>query len=439
MIRPFSRTWRGLIDDLRTVIARGWVWATGALGLRGKAPTLPSNDVLSLQEEGPALLNAGALSSQNKAVAPFNADDTELCADADRGQMKLTFANQHQADREFVFVLPREEKLVSLENKLMSVGIACDTFHPRNMPYMCSFFDEYDENTPLCEVRGLTHGATIITNVYLGGPRNYKWEPFVQSVAPELSSVEVGLWPKVTLGFRPVGRKKINLQRLVELTRSQACLYGNAWHRYEPAVKHCFWLNTHGLPKSRLMVLKLRASLVDCIATREDGSVDLQPMLVAIDKVRYRSDNIPNFYYGGDLRSWQRYTNAFPLPCAMHVTETDANQKETETRNSVEVVLRRKLQPGTWYAIVLLHTTHHYSDYIYEDLVLPFKTTENEAEDEKCCVCLEREVSVLFWPCRHRCCCDECAERLPTMRCPLCRETILPGDCLELSASIAVR
>ena len=41
-----------------------------------------------------------------------------------------------------------------------------------------------------------------------------------------------------------------------------------------------------------------------------------------------------------------------------------------------------------------------------------------------CCVCLRvRESTVLFYPCRHARCCQDCSEQVGNL-CPICRSTI---------------
>ncbi|CAL1283416.1 unnamed protein product [Larinioides sclopetarius] len=46
--------------------------------------------------------------------------------------------------------------------------------------------------------------------------------------------------------------------------------------------------------------------------------------------------------------------------------------------------------------------------------------------DTNCIICVERECSILFLPCRHRCLCPECTNQFieQSDRCPLCRAVI---------------
>lgn len=114
-----------------------------------------------------------------------------------------------------------------------------------------------------------------------------------------------------------------------------------------------FWTDKEYL--QRFMVVELReefASLGD-------------KMLGYLDKVRYHCYGANKSYYGGDIRSWQRYTHKLPLEGAIITNE--------DTR-TVEFQLSEPLQGDTWYAVVLLHTNHSYTPYFYEDHLIPFKT-----------------------------------------------------------------
>lgn len=47
-----------------------------------------------------------------------------------------------------------------------------------------------------------------------------------------------------------------------------------------------------------------------------------------------------------------------------------------------------------------------------------------ENESKECVICMTNERNTCVLPCRHICCCAECANtlRLQTDRCPVCRE-----------------
>ena len=46
------------------------------------------------------------------------------------------------------------------------------------------------------------------------------------------------------------------------------------------------------------------------------------------------------------------------------------------------------------------------------------------SDSEECVVCLENKKNVIFSPCGHYYCCDECYNNLPTKKCPICRTQI---------------
>ena len=55
-----------------------------------------------------------------------------------------------------------------------------------------------------------------------------------------------------------------------------------------------------------------------------------------------------------------------------------------------------------------------------------FAEFERETEEKKSCkLCMENDISVVFLPCGHLCCCSRCAN-LPAVNknCPICRAVI---------------
>jgi len=47
---------------------------------------------------------------------------------------------------------------------------------------------------------------------------------------------------------------------------------------------------------------------------------------------------------------------------------------------------------------------------------------EDEEEAHQCVVCFDNDISIVFGPCGHACCCEECSTRLSD--CPVCRTRI---------------
>ena len=52
--------------------------------------------------------------------------------------------------------------------------------------------------------------------------------------------------------------------------------------------------------------------------------------------------------------------------------------------------------------------------------------SKSDEESKECVICMTNERNTCVLPCRHICCCAECANtlRLQTDRCPVCREPI---------------
>ena len=117
---------------------------------------------------------------------------------------------------------------------------------------------------------------------------------------------------------------------------------------------------------SRLILVKLRAEFYEANQDEE--------ILHSIEKEKYNHDGINHTYYGGDSRSWQRYTTEYPIPGAI-LTNT--------AKQTIQFVPLNSLQSETWYALVLLHNSHEYADSIYEDYLIPFKTASIANRDEK--------------------------------------------------------
>ena len=83
-----------------------------------------------------------------------------------------------------------------------------------------------------------------------------------------------------------------------------------------------------------------------------------------LNTARYNLDGINKTYYGGDLRSWQRYTRELPVKGKIEVAS-----------NRVVFVPNVPLRPETWYALLWLHTNHEFLCPIYEDYVILFRTS----------------------------------------------------------------
>jgi Ubiquitin family len=197
-------------------------------------------------------------------------------------------------------------------------------------------------------------GATVYMHRRLGGPPIYAdWAPFLRGpTKPACMETDVALTPDICINFQPVRHKSINVYLVKYFCEHQ--LMENHWDEDWDA-SGIFWTNQ--VFPHRLMVLELRSEFA---AKSESGD-----MMAYINSVKYDWKGINKSYYGGDVRSWQRYTTKFPIEGNITC------EKPQQLRFTVE----QPLNPNTWYAVVLLHNNHMCDDYIFEDMLIPFKTT----------------------------------------------------------------
>ena len=46
---------------------------------------------------------------------------------------------------------------------------------------------------------------------------------------------------------------------------------------------------------------------------------------------------------------------------------------------------------------------------------------QNDIQEKKCCkICMEEDISIVFLPCGHLCCCSNCANHPSVKKCPNC-------------------
>lgn len=278
----------------------------------------------------------------------------------------------------------------------------------------------------------ITVNCTIHVVYRSFAPSNHKWKPFIKSLSIEPLTQNVSLNNLVfSITFQQVEEKKIHLDTIVDLRYHDSNFrFGmqNIWERYlsethgPKKAASFFWSEMHCY--SRLILVKLRQEFI------EKGE-NIQ-MLKYIDQQKYDNEGINHSYYGGDSRSWQRYTIENPVK---GIIEINKNEETIRFKSS------ESLSPNTWYALILLHNNHEYPDYIYEDFLIPFKTIEsNQIKDKTiesnqikdidnipeqfiCCICLNNTKKILFNPCNHLITCDGCAEKVNNI-CPKCRSTI---------------
>jgi len=212
------------------------------------------------------------------------------------------------------------------------------------------------------------HNKSILFLVSLPSPSEYRhgYSCRIAHTRPSKLDVEIPLEPEITVKFVG-GTQKIEMDFFADFPRFQIhgeCTKGNfyafddCWHEYmgEDEAKKAFW--TDSKYRQRFMVLELREEFTLC---------GRKSVLDQLDEVRYNSLKANKSYYKGDIRSWQRYTHQLPLE-GKGVIHND--------RQELTFKFTKPLKPGTWYAIVLLHTSPNYSPFFYEDYIIPFRTIQ---------------------------------------------------------------
>ena len=133
-----------------------------------------------------------------------------------------------------------------------------------------------------------------------------------------------------------------------------------------------FW--TEQKYPQRLMLLKLRDEFVE--------PQTKQLRREHLETVKYNRDGINASYYGGDSRSWQRYTSDLPLEGDITVHEDCV----------VEFTPSSALAPFAWYTIVLLHGNHESSSRVpfwSSDYLIPFRTIHPKSSADELNFCLK--------------------------------------------------
>ena len=104
-------------------------------------------------------------------------------------------------------------------------------------------------------------------------------------------------------------------------------------------------------------------------------SGDFDALHSRLNVVRYHHGGINKSYYGGDTRSWQRYTRRKPIATNVELCDT-----------GIRCAVQERLVFGKLYALVILHTSHDHRFVLYEDKLFPFTVAKSlqqvEAEAE---------------------------------------------------------
>ena len=83
-----------------------------------------------------------------------------------------------------------------------------------------------------------------------------------------------------------------------------------------------------------------------------------------------RYDGVTLDHYGGDTKSWQRYTDRLPYRNDTHIDEDE---------RSITLRLHESLAENAWHAVVLLHGNYESQPLdgmacIHDDYIIPFRT-----------------------------------------------------------------
>ena len=190
-------------------------------------------------------------------------------------------------------------------------------------------------------------GATLSLVLRLGGPPgkectwDYWLDPTWRAITEDLSHGR-----HAVLKFR----RGIELDYIVAPPEAYMDDYYMQWPKY------CGWSEFWApeiAPPSRVMLLELRPELGDP---------------AHLEAVRYNVHGVNETYYGGDWRSWQRYTTTPPIPLLKCVRAQAGSGLP-----SVQFTPADPLKAGTLYAVLLMHSPTSGYPSIYEDALLPFR------------------------------------------------------------------
>jgi hypothetical protein len=205
---------------------------------------------------------------------------------------------------------------------------------------------------------GIHIGATLHIVLRLGGPSEtdvyYKY--YISTCSLSHFEKDVVCTPTIVIGFKEnENEKTIPLKVFPSLYNVYQSTFSNIWHNYlSPENLERFnW--TEATYVERAMILELSEEFLTVLNTQGE-----QQMMEYLNSVRYHIGG-PGSYYGGDVRTWQRYTTKLPLPVNIEVLSKFELMVSTKPQI--------KLQPNTWYVFALLHTMS-----IVDDYLIPFKT-----------------------------------------------------------------
>ena len=164
---------------------------------------------------------------------------------------------------------------------------------------------------------------------------------------------------------------------LAHLLKVPAEKFDNLWHDYNKSFLDFVWSDMH--LECRFAVLELSDEFLAL-------SGDFDALHSRLNAVRYHHGGINMSYYGGDTRSWQRYTRREPIATNVKLCDT-----------GIRCAVQERLIFGKLYALVILHSRYDHRFVLYEDKLFPFTVAKSlqqvaaEAETEAA-LALESEV-----------------------------------------------
>lgn len=214
------------------------------------------------------------------------------------------------------------------------------------------------ENAATVKDLGIQTGAAIHIVLRLGGPSHSDvyYEHYIQTTSLSHLEKNVDCTPTIVVGFKEnENGLTIPLQVFPSLYNVYKSTFCNQWQNYLTAenLAHFNW--TEKRYEERVMILKLADEFIDVINSKGESQ-----MMEYLNSVRYHIGG-PGSYYGGDVRTWQRYTTEQPISLTIEVL----SKFELLVTTSPQI----KLIPNTWYVFALLHTMS-----IVDDYLIPFKT-----------------------------------------------------------------
>jgi ubiquitin-large subunit ribosomal protein L40e len=216
----------------------------------------------------------------------------------------------------------------------------------------------------------------------LAGPRReyILHEYYIKQTSIRPLERNVSRNPKLIVTFRANGDgAKLNLNFYKNY--KSIILHGNPEDYFENKWDSCFMSSSSSSYETekigwcknnyneRVMILELSNEF-----TQIEESESAAAMYDHLNQIKYHINGVNRSYYGGDLRSWQRYTTS--LPVSLNIDDDDSDPHSL----LLDMEGKPPLKPNTWYVLALLHSSHNFYQEkmcIYDDYLIPFRTGQD--------------------------------------------------------------